>query len=180
MNTIMKQRHDNIAVRSEVLTAMLLWIQVIWTYTILSGRYGSYSGFEGKQRVHTARNYLPHKTVLTSQEASIFMMELVLNWWHTLKFYMPLLPSHDTPTILRSDILTALLLKIQVFSDVTLNYWASSSWKAKGSQLGTSLFFLDCLTLKMKVLCSFKMSLTHHSKTQHLVSKTLTHHFNTY
>jgi hypothetical protein len=79
----MKQRHGNNAVRFEVITAMLLWIQISWKDTILTGRYGSYWSFDGSQCVHGAGKCLPHNTVLTLQETSIFMMNLVLNWWHT-------------------------------------------------------------------------------------------------
>jgi len=92
MEIIMKQRHGNTAVRSEVITAMLLCVQVIWKDTILTSRYGSFLSFDGSQCVHSAGTCLPHNTVLTSQETSSFMMNLVLNWWHTLKFCMPLLP----------------------------------------------------------------------------------------
>jgi len=139
---IMQQRYGNTAVRSEVITTVLLCIQVIWKDTLLTGRYGSNWSFDRSQSVHGARKYLPHNTLLTPQETSSFMMNLVLKWWHTLKFCLPLLPWYDTPTLLRSEILTAVLLKIQVFCDVTFNHWASSSWEAKGSQLGEYLAVL--------------------------------------
>ena len=45
----MKQRHGNTAVISEVLTAVLLCIQVIWKDTILTGTYSSYQSFDGSE-----------------------------------------------------------------------------------------------------------------------------------
>jgi len=83
MDIILKQRHGNNAVRTEVNTAVLLWIQAIWKDTTLTGRYGSYWSSDGSQCVYGAGKCLPHNTVLKSQETSIFMLKLVLNWWHT-------------------------------------------------------------------------------------------------
>jgi hypothetical protein len=49
MEIIMKQRHGKTAVRSEVITTLLLFVQLIWKDTILTGRYGSYLSVDRSQ-----------------------------------------------------------------------------------------------------------------------------------
>jgi hypothetical protein len=119
------------------------------------------------------------------QETSIFMMNLVLNWWHTevLHAIAPMTWHSHTMTwhSHTSEILTAVLLKIQVFCDVNWVTGQVVPEKPKDhSWVSTLLFFLDWMTLKMKVLCSFKMSWTPHSKTQHLIPKAWIHHSKTF
>jgi hypothetical protein len=65
--------------------------------------------------------------------------------------------------LVRSDVLTVLLLIVQVFRDVILCHWVSSSWSFEGSFSVKHLSWAvqeDCLTQKIKALWSFRMSET--------------------
>ena len=64
----------------------------------------------------------------------------------------------------RSEVLTLVLLKFQVFWDVTLCHLARSSWHFEGSQLSSSSWSSswDSLTLKIEALFSSLLYMASH------------------
>jgi len=66
---------------------------------------------------------------------------------------------------MRFEVLTAVLLEVEIFWDVTQFHWVNSSPRFQG--VISPRKFLNCLTLRVKPLRSFETPCTIHPTTQH-------------
>jgi hypothetical protein len=81
--------------------------------------------------------------------------------------------SAHTWQLVRTEVLTVVLLKIWVFWDVTVCHWASNSWCLEEPWCLHLQGQAVQVSLKMEALQSFKTSITTHPVTQHCFTKRL-------